>query len=204
MKVKKTGLILLLAMLALTARAFAGSYSIDFENLTDGTVVGNNYSSFGVIFQNAVIATAGISLNEFEFPPHSGVNVAIDGLGPITLLFTTPITSFSAYFTYAEPLTMTGYNAMNQVVGTASSLYNANYVSSGNPPNELVGLNFLGGISSITILADPLGDSFTMDDASFKQLPIPEPNTLYILGPALVVLFGSLRCVLRTAESIKS
>ena len=69
MKTRTAILTLLLAVLAWGAQAFAGSYSIDFENLTDGTIVGNNYSSFGVIFQNAVIATAGISLNEFKFPP---------------------------------------------------------------------------------------------------------------------------------------
>jgi len=166
---KKAVLILLLALLALTAQAFAGSYTIDFEGLPDGTLIDNNYSSLGVIFQNAAIATAGITLNEFDFPPHSGVNVAFDALGPITLLFSTPISSFSAYFTYAELLTMTAYNAQNQVVGTASSLFSANYVSSGNPPNELIGLNFLAGISSITIAADPLGGSFTMDDASFDD-----------------------------------
>jgi hypothetical protein len=54
--------------------ASAGSITLDFEGFPDSTILSTQYS--GLTFTNAIILTAGISLNEFEFPPHSGVNVA--------------------------------------------------------------------------------------------------------------------------------
>src|SRR5207244_4503963 len=64
----------LLLVLASPARLIADPIVIDFEGLQDGTILSNQYS--GVTFSNAIILTAGISLNEFEFPPLSGTNVA--------------------------------------------------------------------------------------------------------------------------------
>jgi hypothetical protein len=45
--------------------AQADPVTIDFEGLTDSTAVTTQYS--GLIFINATILTAGVSLNEFEF-----------------------------------------------------------------------------------------------------------------------------------------
>ena len=50
---------------------------LDFEALPDGTRLTNQYP--GVSFLNtASILVAGISLNEFEFPPHAGSHVVMD------------------------------------------------------------------------------------------------------------------------------
>jgi hypothetical protein len=163
--------------------------AIDFENLSDSTVIGASYAADGVIFSNAVVATAGISLNDADFPPHSGVNVAIDGFGPITLTFTTPISSFSAFFTYASGLTLTAFNSADQAVASAQSLLRDNFVSSGNIPNELIQLNSVGGIDRVTIAGDPNGGSFAFDDVTFIQTsstPLPEPTTLSLLVTALL------------------
>jgi hypothetical protein len=170
----------------------ADSVTIDFENLSDSTVVGSAYASSGVIFTNAVIATAGVSLNELEFPPHSGSNVVVDSGGAITLTFLTPISSFSGFFTYAFPLTLEGFGSSNQLLVTVNSLFSTNFVSSGNQPNELIQFNFPGGIDSVTITGDPLGSSFALDDASFTTAVTPEPGSVSLLftGIALALVIG--------------
>src|SRR6266850_1438169 len=125
--------------------ASADTVTIDFESLSDSTIIGSSYLANGVIFSGAAIVTAGFSLNDAEFPPHSGNNVAIDATGPITLSFSTPISSFLGFFTYAQQLSLAGFNASNQSVATAASFFGSNFVSSGNAPNELLQLNFAGG-----------------------------------------------------------
>src|ERR1700722_13497991 len=89
-----------LACTAFLAASPAKATLIDFEGLPDSTVVTNQYA--GLLFSNAVILTAGFSLNEFEFPPHSGVNVLSDNGGPISITFDGPVLSFSGFFTYVE------------------------------------------------------------------------------------------------------
>src|SRR5438445_3289421 len=67
---------LLLPLLMLFTPHFVQADSItltDFEGLVDGTSVGSLIP--GLVFTNATVLTAGISLNDFDFPPHSGKNV---------------------------------------------------------------------------------------------------------------------------------
>src|ERR1019366_8377021 len=99
----------ILAFLALAAPAFlvAGPITIDFEGLPDSTILTNQYP--GVTFSNAVILTAGISLNEFEFPPFSGSNVASDNGGPLSIAFASPATAFGGYFTHTVPLMLRAF-----------------------------------------------------------------------------------------------
>src|SRR5580700_6502590 len=72
--------------------------TISFETLPDGTPIFDGTSITtqfpGLTFTNTTVISAGISLNEFEFPPHSGSNVAFDDGGPITIAFTNPVLSF--------------------------------------------------------------------------------------------------------------
>ncbi len=65
--------------------------TIDFEGLNDGDAVTTQFAAQGVIMSNSTVLTAGASLNEFEFPPASGINVAVDDGGPLTLTFSVPI-----------------------------------------------------------------------------------------------------------------
>jgi len=171
---------------------------IDFDSLNDGDIVTTQFS--GVTFQNTVALTAGISLNEFEFPPRSGSNVVSDNGGPITIAFDAPVLSFSGYFTYLVPLTLTAFDAGNSQVGQAVSVFSSNLALSGDPgssPNELLSVAFAGGISSISITGDPLGGSFTLDDATFESAAaeVPEPGTLSFLTA------GSILFALRRRKS---
>lgn len=185
------GLAISLSLFVLASDAGMAA-TIDFEGFPDGTILTNQYP--GVTFSNAIILTAGVSLNEFEFPPHSGVNVASDNGGLITVDFSTPIASFGGYFTYLEPLNVAAFDAGNNQVASAMSLFSNNLAClagppcSGDPgssPNEFIRVSFTSGISSITITGDPGGGSFTLDDATYTSTA-PEPN------PFLSVLIGTV------------
>ena len=192
---KSLWMALILALFALAAPnplKADSSTVINFEGLPDSTIVTTQYA--GLTFSNAIILTAGVSLNEFAFPPRSGTNVVSDNGGPMSIHFSTPITSFGGYFTYTEPLTIDGFNSVGTLVATAASLFSSNTAVFGEPgssPNEFIDVTFGGGISAVTITGDPLGGSFTLDDATYttsSTVPTPEPSSvaLMLLGVGLV------------------
>jgi hypothetical protein len=175
--------------------AFADIMTINFEGLADGTSITTQYA--GLEFSRATVLSAGVSLNEFEFPPNSGINVAFDDGGPMSIKFATPIINFSAFFTYAEPLTLTGFDAFNNVVGTTFSQFGSNAALSGDAgsgPNEMLSLDFAGGISAVTIEGDPGGGSFVVDDITVTTptvSDVPEVSSVALL--ATVALLIGLR-----------
>ena len=139
-----------------------------------------------------MIATAGVSLNEFEAPPRSGVDVVEDTVGPISIQFSSPIIGFGGYFNYAVPLTLTAFNAAGQQVGAATSLFSNDFALSGDPgskPNEFLQILYPAGFSRVTITGDPNGGSFTLDDATVTSAaPVPEASTL--VSTALLLFLG--------------
>jgi hypothetical protein len=161
---------------------------LNFEGFPDGTILTTQYS--GVTFANATVISAGISLNESEFPPHSGDNVAFDDGGPISIFFTTAVLSFGGYFTYLEPLTLAAFDATSTEVALATSAFSTNDALFGDPgssPNEFLQVSFPDGISSVTITGDPSGDSFVMDDATYAIVTtaVPEPGSVLLLSSVL-------------------
>ena len=178
-----------LAVLFLGCVRLASADTIDFEGLPDSTLITTQYP--GLVFSDTEILTAGISLNEFDFPPHSGVNVAGDDGGPVTIQFLTPVTQVGAYFTYTQPLSLAALDTSNHTM-TADSMHSANYVSSGNPPNEFISFSDALGITQLTIKGNPMGGSFVMDDLSFTLLShpttVPEPSAFLGLAMGLGVL----------------
>jgi len=163
---------------------------INFDSLGDLEVVVSQYP--GLTFSQTLALKAGFSLNEFEFPPRSGDVVVFDDGGPISILFGSPVLNVAGYFTYVVPLTMTVYDASNNLLGTAVSSFASNVLTSGDPgsaPNELLALAF-PGITSVTISGDLAGGSFTLDDFAYEateQVPVPEPGgtlSLLALGAA--------------------
>lgn len=188
---RRAATLCLLAMLG-TSYAVADTVVIDFETRTDGDPVTTQYP--GSTFSNATALTAGIWLNEFEFPPRSGTNVVFDDSGPITIEFLNPIVSFGGYFTYLEPLTLTAYDAGNNPIASASSLFNSNLALSGDPgssPNELLQVVAAAGIREVIIAADPAGGSFVLDDATITtSTAVPEPSTRALFILAIVGMVG--------------
>lgn len=167
---------------------------LNFEQFTDGTRLTNQVP--GLTFTNTTVLTAGISLNELEFPPHSGTNVATDDGGPITIAFAAPVSSFSGYFTYTVPLTLEAFDGNNRLIASAVSRFTTNLALSGSPgssPNEFLQLLSTAPIVSVLITGNPQGGSFVVDDISFGSTSVPEPAScvLLFLGTAALVVFRS-------------
>jgi len=170
--------------LLLFGQASAKAGVIDFEGLSDLDSVTNQFP--GLTFTNTTVLTAGISVNELELPPHSGIHEVFDDGGPISIAFSGPVLSFGAYFTYLEPLTLTAFDAASNPVSSVASAYSTNdalFGDLGSSPNEFLQVSFAGGISSVVIAGDPLGTSFTMDDVTYTpaSTPVPEPASFVFL-----------------------
>lgn len=159
---------------------------ITFDDLADSVIVGGAYA--GVTFTNATALTAGVSLNEFEFPPSSGGTVAFDADGPMRVDFALPVASVGGFFTYLTPVTLRAFSATDALLGSAFSAYSSNLALSGDAgslPNEFLGLA-VGGIAYVVIAGDPAGSSFALDDLTFEvatqQVPEPAALGLLLLG----------------------
>lgn len=119
----------------------------------------------------------------------------------MSLSFSTPVSSFSGYFTYTEPLTLEAFDAANTLLASATSAFSENFASCSGPgcdpsPNEFIQVSAATGISEITITGDPLGGSFTLDNATLTPLStpaVPEPSSWFLLfsaGSILAIVQG--------------
>ncbi len=173
----------LILLLLLTTTLAAGV--ITFEEVNEGDLVDGNYA--GLTFTNAVVLTAGSLLNEFEFPPASGVNVASDLDGPVTIQFASPVMSMGASVTYAVPLSLSAFDSSNQLLGSAFSVFSSNLALSGDPgslPNEILSITSASPIDHVTFTGSPSGGSFVLDDLSFSESGpevVPEPSTFVLM-----------------------
>lgn len=147
--------------------------------------------------ENLTALTAGLSLNEFSFPPHSGDTAVFDDGGPLSLGFLSPVAEFGAFFTYTTPLTLAAYDASANLIGSVTSTFGSNTADgadAGSSPNEFIFLNFsTSTIWTVTITGLLTGGSFVMDDATFASAPtpptgVPEPATLILMLIALPML----------------
>ncbi|MFH1648471.1 MAG: peptidoglycan DD-metalloendopeptidase family protein [Patescibacteria group bacterium] len=153
---------------------------IDFEEFRANTLGGlggwqeikDFYSGVGVFFAGATsLSKADSSLNWPEFPPHSGDALIYDnigGTGEISITFTVPATIVSGYYTYNRQLTLEALDVNGNIVKTKKSSFYANYVSTGNPPNEYIELSYSGGIKSLRVRDS--GNTYTIDDLGIKNV----------------------------------
>lgn len=167
--------------------------SFTFDGFVDSTLLSAQYP--GATFGNAIILGSGFTLNEFEFPPHSGSNVASDNGGPMTILFSSRPRGFTGYFTYGVPLTLQALDSSNHVVASATSAFSNNEALSGvsgSHPSELLKVSSGSGIAKIVIAGSAQGASFALDDATiFSRCDLNQDglitvtDTQFILNEAL-------------------
>ena len=201
-------------LLSVPATAAAAPVLIDFETLIDLDDLATVSPVSGVVFSSGTVLAAvgggGCCLNEFDFPPKSDFNVALDAIidavtdpfnpvivggGPIFLTFSAPISSFSAWFTYNLTVSAAlSVQAYSDAAGTVlvDSVASAGAANLGT--NEQLSVA-AASIRSVRVSGDPLGSSFTMDDVEFDPVATaPEPASLLLLGAGvLTVLRRQLR-----------
>jgi hypothetical protein len=187
-------IITVVPFLLLCSHAQADPVVIDFEGPGDSTPITTQYP--GITFANATILTSGISLNEFELPPHSGTNVIFDDGGAITINFASAVDGVGGYFTYTTQLTITAFDSANNVLGSLTSGFNNNLGLSGDlgsSPNEFLTFSFLPGISRLLIQGDSLGGSFVLDDLTYHASAeaVPEPGSWLLLVSGLTTFVVS-------------
>jgi PEP-CTERM motif len=166
---------LIICLLFRPTPVHADPITFDFEALTEFDLVTNQLD--GVTFSNAMVLTAGSSLNDVDFPPASGSNVIFDSGSPMTITFDDPVYTFAALFTYTAPLLLTFYDVNNNLLGAISSLFLSNFGS-----NELLQFMSGVGIGSVVIAGSPDGGSFVLDNLTIDPTPVPEPGTLLLFG----------------------
>ncbi|MDP2007950.1 MAG: PEP-CTERM sorting domain-containing protein [Rubrivivax sp.] len=162
--------------------AHAAPVTYDFEQFGDGDSVAAQIA--GLTFINGTVLTAGISLNEFDFPPASGANVVFDDGGVMEIQFSSPVFSVGGAFTYGTALSFNVYDASDFLLGTVISAASSNLALSGDPGsavNEVLSFASAGGlISRIVISGDAAGGSFVLDDLTVDlggSTSVPEPAT---------------------------
>lgn len=97
---------------------------VDFEAFDDATSLATHVP--GAAFANAVVLTAGVGLNELEFPPASSVDVASDDGGPVTVTFAGPVRTVVGFVTYRLPLTIRALDAAGATLAVATSRFASN------------------------------------------------------------------------------
>ena len=165
----------------------------NFEAFSDSTVLTNQIS--GLTFANATVLTSGISLNEAQFPPHSGVNaVSNPTSSSITITLATPVANVLGYFTYSGSLTIQAFNSSNVLVATSNSLFSNNTKLSGvggSSPNEPIQVSSAGGIASIVITSAGGASSFVLDDLTINanfSVPTLSARAIGALGLFVALL----------------
>lgn len=178
-----------LALAAAVANAAAAPVLLDFESLPDGPLGGSEFVAQGVAtVQGALALSAGFSLNEFDFPPHSG-GMALGNAAPagaVELLFSEPIGELSAWFTYSAPLSISSYAADGTLMGTVLSLFGSNVGAS-----ERIDFGFMN-VARVVIAS--AGD-YILDDLQFSGVTsgVPEPSSAALGALALAAAAWTAR-----------
>lgn len=167
----------------------ASANLIDFDNLEDFAVATSGIS--GVDIEGLVALSAGLSLNEFQFPPRSGSIAATNESSEVIFVFGPRIFSFSAYFSYVEPFQLFAYGVNGENLGIFPSAKNSHFADGDSLVNfihEEIKIFAEEPISKIIISSDSTY-SYVVDDVTFSHVTqVPELSTsmYFIFGLTLI------------------
>ena len=196
--------IVVLAVAICAMPRLASPAVIDFETLSEfnADVVTNQFVD--LLFGNAPVWTAGVSLNELDYPPNSGSNVIL-GLDAVTgsdlrIDFLAPVASFGGFFTYATAVQLQAFDSADGLLGSVVSAASENFASSLTPsPNEFLNLSFANMayvlISGVYVLDDITYELGQVDTGGGGDPPtsVPEPGTLTLLVSGVALTLASRR-----------
>jgi len=186
----RTGAVCVFVLLGISTQSAVGGV-IDFEGIADSTVLANQIA--GLHFSNAAVIDEFGLLNFGELPPHSGIAVATDFGGPMSITFAAPVLSVAGFFTYGTQLSVKAFDSASQLVASTKSAFQNNELLSGVPgssPNEMISVS-AKSISRVTITGDPSGGSFVLDDLTFSPSTtsvVPEPGTGALASATIAAL----------------
>ena len=186
--IKKLFLMFLLSSSAGMFSSQANAVFIDFESQANLEALSTQFVPDGLEINNAIVLESGISLNEIDFPPSSGVH-AITGIGsgPISLIFVDPASQ--PYDFIGFHITTSADAAIN-IFDDTSSLLSTIPIT----PNTSAGLGFSYSLSGAILgqidIANTDGSAFllTLDDIEFNVSPVPLPAAIWLFGTALIGL----------------
>ncbi len=175
---KAAGAALAIASIATTARA---STVITFDDLASGTLVSTQYSSENVLFGGDPTVLTSPDYNYTDYPPVSEPNVVYSPSdGFIDVMPGAGV--FSSVGAYASvgsgPLTLTLYDAANNVIGTTSigvSLGFSTFIglsAAGIARAEFTGASDYFTLDNVTVSSVPEASTWTMVLVSFVGLGI--------------------------------
>ncbi|WP_394339175.1 PKD domain-containing protein [Methanosarcina sp. UBA411] len=151
---------------------FSDIATIDFENLSEWTVISDQYIDLGVIFSgDPQILTAGQSLNVEGYPPRSGINVAGSFTdGRIQANFTNPVSDVEVYYWSKDNLYLDAYDANGTLIETKTGIPDTDGYNHG-PIMYNLNISNKSGISSIVI--NGAANYYVIDDFSFTTSTSP-------------------------------
>lgn len=140
---------LLLCLIVSPVQRTSAATIEDFESRT-GTVS----ALPGASIANAQIGTAGVEINDFEAPAHSGVNSLYRNRpnDPIVFTLLQPVAQFSFFATYDTGLQVSGWDHNGMVVATTSGKYDSNLLLSGDPGDPVPQTNVFGTLRAAPLL----------------------------------------------------
>jgi len=149
---------------------------VDFEGFADNDSISTQIS--GLTFSDATALTAGVTLNEIEFPPHSGSNVIAVFGGTLTISFNAPINLVSGYISYATATgaTLSLYDINNALL--ADAFFPAPAAQNNIVSNQFISFS-ISGIQAMAVSLDG-NNPFTFDDLAF--IPEPASHMLIAIG----------------------
>lgn len=159
---------------------------IDFESFEDSFVLTDQVA--GLTVSGGTVLTAGVSLNEIDFPPKSGLNALAALSGRLTVAFAEPIKEFSAYFTFGEPLLFSLFDSSGDSSGSFESP-----IASNLGAFTLIDFS-IPGVASV-LIASQDSRAFTMDDLRFNATVghSPEPGSITLFAVAALAAVAARR-----------